>query len=204
MTDKIKALAITMLSDLKVDGKFDPAKVRDKTAGIKRSAANVAAGIHAVGVAALHFAMPVSHGGTTNGEPARQLVNALPKGLRQKALVAWFEAHSNIRLRYDKKAGEYSVKLVGPDLPKMFKDGDALVKLAQAGEAQPFWAVEEKATAPSEFDAVARLEGMLKAADKFDAEVAKIIRDAQAAVKLRLAAIADAKASLEVAELPIG
>lgn len=192
--DKVQELAVSMIASLKVNGKFDADKVRDKTAGIKRSAANVAAGIHAVGVAALHFAMPMTHGGNTNGEPARQLVNALPKGLRQKALVAWFEAHSNIRLRFDKKAGEYTVKLVGPALPKMFKDGDALVALAKAGEAQPFWAVEEKATAPHEFDAVARLEGMLKAADKFDGEVAKIIRDAQAAVKVRLAAMAAAKA----------
>jgi hypothetical protein len=194
MTDKIKELSIAIIASLKVGGKFDPAKVKAKTSGLAKSAANVVAGIHAVGVACLQFAAPVSHGGNTNGEPARQLVNALPKGVRQKALVAWLEAHSNIRLRYDKKAGEYTVKLIGPDLPKMFKDGDTLAALAIAGEAQPFWSVAEKDHAPSEFDAVARLERMLAAADKFDSGVAQIIRDAQEAVRVRLAAIDAAKA----------
>lgn len=121
--------------------------------------------IHATAVACIYLSMPHKEGGHNCAMRALALVNAMPKGSRVKALVAWFHAYSNIRFRWEKKAGAYSAGVLKPEA-KEYRDArpaDALAK--------PFWSVEEKAVDPAEFTH-----------DKFAAAVAALIKKATAAV----------------------
>lgn len=116
--------------------------------------------IHATAVACIHLSMPQDVGGHLNADSARQLLNAMPRGSRAKALAAWFEAFSNIRLTYDKKAGEWKVKLLKPQ-DAGYADADP-----KAAFDKPFWSVDEQDVDAAAFSIGALLKTLLTKADK--------------------------------------
>ncbi len=109
----------------------------------------------------------VGLGGSCNGEYARRLVVAMGKSARTQTLIDWLHAYSNIRIRKDAKAdGGYSVGMIGPDLPKMFKDGDTILSMYHVAKDKPFWTAKEKTDGEAAFDLDKRLASMLTAARK--------------------------------------
>lgn len=111
--------------------------------------------IHAAAYACLMLARA-----DNNGEPARQLVLAMPKAGRAKTLADWFEAHSNIRLALSKD-GEWSV---GMAKGKHQKDHAALADLMVIAWNKPFYTVAEQTKGPKAFSA----------ADAFNSFMARI------------------------------
>jgi len=119
----------------------DPGKVNMRALGtatnsIRAAGAKLDAAIHAAAYACLMVARA-----DNNGEPARQLVTAMPKAARAKTLADWFEAHSNVRLRMDKASKEWAVGMAkGKDM----LDHAALADLMAIAWSKPFFTVEEK------------------------------------------------------------
>lgn len=123
--------------------------------------------MHATAVACLVSSMPMADGGHLNATPAAQLLNAMPKGSRAKALAAWFEAFSNIVLKKDKE-GAWVAKLT-PPTQKNYK---ALTdKDVQAALDKPFWSVDEKDTDPKAFLLGPAIAKLLKMAEQHLAEM---------------------------------
>jgi len=147
-----------------INGAYDTGAVANRISSIRTRGAKLDADIHAVAVACLHFAMPKGMGdvGDSNAEPARQLLSAMPKGSRAKTLGDWFEAYSNVRLKMGKD-GKWSVGIAKADKAH---PADKLEELAKAGEAKPFWSVEEKTAGAQAFDLNAALIKLFAQADK--------------------------------------
>jgi hypothetical protein len=101
--------------------------------------------IHATAVACIYLSMPHLDGGHNCAIRAERLVNAMPKGSRVKALVAWFTRFSNIRL-IRQEDGSYKGAVLKPTA-KDYKDADP-----QTALTKPFYSVEEKDVDPAAFD----------------------------------------------------
>lgn len=146
---------------------FSVDKVTDVTLSIGNRGRALDADIHAAAYACLHFAMPkgVSASGAGNCEPARFLVASMSKGLRQKSLVDWFAAHSNIRLRQDKKTGAWACGLAKNDAAT-FVEADELMALAAKAWGMPFFTPEEKTSGAKAFDLGAAMAALLARAAK--------------------------------------
>lgn len=144
--DRTDAQAV--LSSMMSGNLYDPNKVDTNVTYIGTAGRKLDGTIHGTAVACLYLSMPHADGGHNCAIRAVRLANAMPKGSRVKALVAWLSAYSNIRLRYDTKSGRY----VGGVLKPTDKTYRAVTKTMLADAmAKPFWSVEEKVTLPSEF-----------------------------------------------------
>jgi len=150
-------------TSLKVDGRYDLGKLKDKSASIARRGYKLDVDIHAVAVACLEFAMPaeLAEEGAKNAEPARQLLASMPKGSRAKTLADWFEAHSNVRLKMGKD-GKWSA---GIAKGQMAHEDDKLRELATAGKNKPFFDVAEKTNGAQAFDLTSMLANFFSKAD---------------------------------------
>jgi hypothetical protein len=151
---------------------FDGQAIARQIKFIAQTGPKLDATIHGVAVACIGMSMPHSEGGHNCAMRAVQLVNTLAdlnKSARTKALVAWFHAFSNIRLRKDDKTGKYVGSVMSPKLKGYRSDistGDAM--------ATPFWSVEEKSSDPADFflgDAIAKL--IKRAAGKVETQADK-------------------------------
>ncbi|WP_221795906.1 hypothetical protein [Aquisediminimonas sediminicola] len=131
------------LLTLQTDGKYVVSKSVALSKSIGTRAGNLDIDMHANGIAAIHTS--VQNGDTSS---AKALVNNLGKHTRAKALVAWFETHSNIRLVFDKKLDIYNAKLCPAD--DRLEDQAILDGLLSC---EPFWSVPE--VAKKDFDDVA-------------------------------------------------
>lgn len=160
-------LAAAARTSLLEGGKFSTSKVQDLTVSIGSRGRGLDADIHAAAYACLHFAMPssVSDVGALNAEPARFLVASMPRGARQKCLVDWFEAHSNIRLRQDKKTKAWSCGIAKKDA-KTFLPADELLAMAAKAWGNPFFSPEEVTKGAKAFDFDASFASMLNKAIK--------------------------------------
>ena len=158
-------LASAARANLLDNGKFSVTKVADVTISIGARGRALDADIHAAAYACLHFAMPtsVSDVGAMNAEPARFLVASMPRGSRQKCLADWFEAHSNIRLRQDKKTKAWSCGIAKKDA-KTYIPADELRAMAAKGWGNPFFSPEEVTKGAKAFDFDASFAAMLKKA----------------------------------------
>lgn len=151
---------------------------------LKTTGAKVDAVTHALAIYCIYQSMPadptVTGVGNLNISPVMDLMNAMPKSARAKALAAWFNAFSNVRVTEAK--GKWSVKLVKPGTD----DFKADIDIAKA-TANPFWIVPEKATAPEEFSLVGQasafLARMAKKVDKMTADEKAAFRAMEALVK---------------------
>lgn len=115
--------------------------------------------IHGTAVACIYLSMSVAEGGPASGaKPAADLLNAMPKGSRAKALAAWFEAFSNIRPKFDKQAKAWTANVL-PATAKTY----ALPRPTEAMD-KPFWTVEERDTDPKAFDFGGALMRLIKKA----------------------------------------
>lgn len=153
------------LNSMMVGSHYAAAKVLKTCESIKRRRDNMDADIHAAAVAAIYLSMHKSEydGGSSNGEPARQLMNALPRSARAKTLADWFEANSNIVLTFDKRAGEYKVKMTPRNSP------DYKVPTPEKAFDKPFWSVKEKTNGPRAFvlvDSMAKIANAIKGHDE--------------------------------------
>lgn len=160
-------LAATARANLLDNGKFSVTKVADVTISIGSRGRALDADIHAAAYACLHFAMPssVADVGALNAEPARFLVASMPRGSRQKCLADWFEAHSNIRLKQDKKTKAWSCGIAKQDA-KTFLPADELLAMAAKAWGNPFFSPEEVTNGPKAFDFDASFASMLNKAIK--------------------------------------
>ena len=160
-------LASAARASLRDGNAFSTSKVQDLTIIIGARGRGLDADIHAAAYACLHFAMPTSvdaANGASNAEPARFLVASMPRGSRQKCLVDWFEAHSNIRLKQDKKTKAWKCGLAKKDAATFIQHDD-LLAAAAAGWAQPFFSPEEKTGGAQAFDFGKRFASFLKSAE---------------------------------------
>lgn len=114
--------------------------------------------IHATAVGCILMSMPLDENGFLNADPAIKLMNAMPKGSRAKALAAWFEAFSNIRVKLDGKTATWTGGLLKPT-DKLYKAADPTTAFAK-----PFWSVDEKATDPKAFLLGEQLARLIKMA----------------------------------------
>lgn len=160
-------LAAAARTSLLEGGKFSTSKVQDLTVSIGSRGRGLDADIHAAAYACLHFAMPssVSDVGALNAEPARFLVASMPRGARQKCLVDWFEAHSNIRLRQDKKTKAWACGIAKKDA-KTYVQPDELLALAAKGWGMPFFSPEEVTKGAQAFDLGKSIANLLAKAEK--------------------------------------
>ncbi len=186
MTDKSKtfdrANIFSAFASMQEGNGFSTSAVDKNIGWIASTGKKMDCMIHATAVVCIYLSMPHKDGGHNCANRALKLVNAMPKGSRVKALVAWFHAYSNIRLRWDKKAGAYTAGVLKPSA-KDYKPADP-----QTAMSKPFWSVEEKDVDPSEFttDTLAkRVAALLKAASaanaKLDAKGKAALADLQAA-----------------------
>lgn len=162
MAKDIMAIAKGKLAGMKVGSHYAAAKVNAVSASIKRRRDNMDADIHAAAVASIYLSMPKAEGGDCNGEPARQLMNAIPRGIRAKTLTDWFEANSNIRLSFDKKAGEYKVKMVAPSDPEYRK------ATPDRAFDRPFWTAKEKTDGAKVFLVQNAMANMVAAVKRYE------------------------------------
>lgn len=115
--------------------------------------------IHATAVGCIYMSMPLDENGFLNADPAINLMRAMPKGSRAKALAAWFEAFSNIRVKLNKD-GQWVGGLLRPT-DKLYADANPVDAFAK-----PFYSVEEKATDPKAFILGEQLARLIKLASK--------------------------------------
>lgn len=134
------------------------ASIADQIKWIAATGKKLDAVIHATAVGCILMSMPLDENGFLNADPAIKLMNAMPKGSRAKALAAWFEAFSNIRVKLDPKSGEWVGGLLKPT--------DKLYAVAKPEDAfaKPFWSVEEKNTDPKAFLLGEQLARLIKMA----------------------------------------
>lgn len=116
--------------------------------------------IHATAVGCIYMSMPLDENGFLNADPAIKLMNAMPKGSRAKALAAWFEAFSNIRVKMDPKSASWVGGLLKPT-DKLYVEAKPVDAFAK-----PFWSVEEKNTDPKAFLLGEQLARLIKMASK--------------------------------------
>lgn len=149
-----RSLVNEYASSIRVLGKVNGAAFAAGVASVRDSGAKLDARIHALGMAAIAMAMPSDcHiDGASNAEAARQLVVAMPKISRAKTLADWFAAHSNIRLKFDKKTGEWKCGLAKKDSISYLHGEEKLNEAMTAADAKPFFAVDEVTAGPRAFD----------------------------------------------------
>lgn len=124
--------------------------------------------LHSTAVACIYLSMPHTDGGHNCAARALKLLQAMPKGSRAKALIAWFHAYSNIRIVKDSKTGGLKAGVLKPE-NKQYKIADPI-----AAMAKPFWTVEEKDVDPADFttDSLAkRVAALIKAAKSDNARL---------------------------------
>lgn len=149
MTDKASPLdrtnARAVLTALNEGNSIDAKRVDASIRYVTQTGAKLLPTIHATAVACIHLSMPHIDGGHNCAIRATNLVNAMPKGTRVKALVAWFAAFSNIRLVWDKKLNTYKGGVLKPEAKAYVQadPGGAMLK--------PFWTPEEKDVDPAVF-----------------------------------------------------
>lgn len=154
------------------------AMVKAETKFVAGNKAKMDAAMHIAAYGAILLSLPADNGGNLNATPAAQLLNALPRGSRAKTLAAWFAAFSNIAPTYDKAAGMWTAKMIGPKSSHYKPEVDS-----EAAFRKPFWAVEEKAPKPREFLLSAGLCRLIEAAEReakahaLDADSASILAD---------------------------
>ncbi len=120
--------------------------VSEATKRIASTGAKLDNQIHGTAVACIYLSMSIAEGGPASGaSPALGLINAMPKGSRVKALIAWFAAFSNVRIVYDKKAKKYTAGVL-PSTAKTYA-----VPTPDAAMAKPFWTVEESDASPADY-----------------------------------------------------
>ena len=152
---------VNLLDSAAVLGSMMPAGANDYCpkligASIKTIAGNGAkldARIHATAVALVHRA--ADH---RDASLVPNLISAMPKSSRRKALIAWFHAYSNVIIKVDAKG------VVTAGVPKveskLYRQPDPV-----KAEASPFWSVDEKDTDPKAFLFGKRIAALLKAAE---------------------------------------
>lgn len=161
-------LAATARASLRDGNKFSTDKVADLTISIGSRGRALDADIHAAAYACLHFAMPTAidgANGASNAEPARFLVASMPRGARQKCLVDWFEAHSNIRLKMDKKTKAWKCGLAKKDAATYIQPDDLMAMAAKAW-GMPFFSPEEVTKGAKAFDLGASIAILIAKAEK--------------------------------------
>jgi len=133
--------------------------INEQTKWIKATGSKLDAVIHAVAVGSIYMSMPLDEHGYLNFTPALNLMNSMPKGSRAKALAAWFEAYSNIRVKMGKD-GVWTGGLLKPEQKgyEPAKPEDAFAK--------PFWSVEEAKVDPKAFLLGEQLARLIKMASK--------------------------------------
>lgn len=181
MADKINLTDTSaVLAGLRADHSTFAARVT----WLKNTGAKVDAVTHALALYCIYQSMPadatVTGTGNLNISPTMDLMGAMPKSSRAKALAAWFNAFSNVRVTEAK--GKWSVKLVKPGTDDFKADIDL-----NKAKANPFWIVPEKATAPEEFSLVGQasafLARMAKKVDKMTPDEKAAFRAMEALVK---------------------
>lgn len=167
MTD-FRTLANEYGSAMRIAGKVDSKAFANGIAVVKDTGAKLDARIHALAMACIDMAMPstVCDAGASNCEPARQLLNAMPKISRAKTLADWFEAHSNIRAKFDKKAGDWKCNLAKKDALSYMASAEKLMEARAAADKQPFFTPEEKTGGAKDFDFAAGLSNFIARAAK--------------------------------------
>ena len=135
------------------------AAISEQIKWIKATGKKLDAVIHATAVGAIYMSLPLDEHGYLNATPAINLMNAMPKGSRAKALAAWFEAFSNIRVKVGKD-GVWEGGLLKPEQKgyEQAKPEDAFAK--------PFWSVEEAKVDPKAFILGEQLARLIKMASK--------------------------------------
>lgn len=151
-------------------------------ASIRSAGKKLDARIHATGVAIMHRA--ADHGDCSL---LPSLLDAMPKGVRRKAFIAWVHAFSNIRV--GEKDGAFSARMIG----KTHKD----YAEPRPGEAfaRPFWTVEEQTVSPSAFDdnALAKaVAALIKRAEGENAQLSPAAREKLADLRMIENALAPA------------
>lgn len=171
-----------VLSACMVGNTFDGNAIATQIKWIAQTGPKLDATIHAVAVACIGMSMPHAEGGHNCPLRALQLCQTLKdlnKSVRLKALIAWFTAMSNLRLKIE---GD---KVTGGVLKPTMKGYRDDITIA-AADAKPFWSVEEKDVDPAAFDD-----------DAFAAAVAKLIKRAKSDNASLSPAAATALADLE-------
>lgn len=163
------ANASAVLTSLMVGDKVDGTAVASATATISGAGQKLDNQIHGTAVACIMLSMSIQEGGPASGAgPAVNLLNAMPRGSRAKALSAWFTAFSNIRCKLNAKSKQWE----GGVLPATAKT--YAVPDPKAAMDRPFWTAEEKDVTPSVFTTdkfKARVKALLAAAKADNAEL---------------------------------
>lgn len=95
--------ASSMLTHLMDGNAVDASKVSQATKFLATDLKNLRAKSQGIAVACIYLSMSVAEGGPATGvKPALDLLTALGKSRDVKALAAWFNHFSNIRVRFDK------------------------------------------------------------------------------------------------------
>lgn len=138
--------AVAVLASLMVGNTYDGGLVDKAVSYVAATGKKLDGTIHAAAVACIYLSMPHADGGHNAHERAVRLVNAMPKGSRVKALVAWFTEFSNLRINFDKKLGQYT----GGVLPPTAKTYAAARPVEAM--AMPFWTPAEAPPAADAFN----------------------------------------------------
>jgi len=176
MTDA-KAMFLAMVPK----GAVPVLAMMDKNIGwIKTTGTKMDAVMHSTAVACLAASQTHENGGHHCPLRFERMLNAMPRGSRAKTLADWAEHFSNLRAKYDKKAGVWKVGILTP-ASKQHKEQIDLI----AAFAKPFYEVEEKTDGAKAFDVGALMAQLVRACEKADkGEVTMSADDRAAATKL--------------------
>lgn len=174
-----KAMFLAMVP--KGKGAVPALAVIDKQiAWIKTTGTKMDAVMHSTAVACLAASQLHENGGHHCPLRFAKMLNAMPRGSRAKTLADWAEHFSNLRAKYDKKAGEWKVGIL-TSASKGYKEQIDLI----AAFAKPFYEVEEKTDGAKAFDVGALMAQLVRAIEKADkGEVSMSEDDRAAAGKL--------------------
>ena len=159
-----------MSTMLKGNG-FNAGLIGKSIALLSSATAKVDARAHATAMAVLYCSLPAEMGGSRDCSKAVALVEALGKGGRANAMIAWFHAHSNVRF-IAKKGQPLAVKMVSEKTPKLYRElTPADVENARLS---PYWvkpAVEGTAKFVTDETFITRLSSLIAACEKEGAEL---------------------------------
>lgn len=187
-----RTAAAQVLASCMEGNTYSPKAIASNIKWIGQTGPKLDATIHASAIACIAVSLPHNEGGHSCFHSAVALVQTLKdlnKSARTKALIAWFHAHSNLRLRIEKDG-----KVTGGILPQKSKLFRAGIDPMAAWD-KPFWVVEEKDTDPREFSIGLALANLLKRAEKAIAEMSDEEKAALADLKATFDKLAPADAT---------
>jgi hypothetical protein len=153
-----------VMSTMMTGNAYDAKKITASIKSLATMTAKVDARAHATAMAIFHRSLPTDMGGDMNCDGAAALVDALGKGGRKNAMIAWLHEHTNIRI-VSAKGKPMRASMLKPGL-KMYRE--LTWDNVETARLNPYW--EQKAlegVAPlTDQTLIARLEGLLKAVER--------------------------------------